>query len=53
MRLAMGQRGATIVTLGIAVSTLGFLSQSILTASAGVLRNGGRRRLLSAGCEGE
>ena len=32
MRLAMGQRGATIVTLGIAVSTLGFLSQSILTA---------------------
>lgn len=32
MRIAMGQRGATIVTLGIAVSTLGFLSQSILTA---------------------
>ena len=32
MRLALGQRGATIVTLGIAVSTLGFLSQSILTA---------------------
>ncbi len=32
MRLAMGQRGATIVTLGITVSTLGFLSQSILTA---------------------
>ncbi len=31
MRLAMGERGATIVTLGIAVSTLGFLSQSILT----------------------
>ncbi|ABF40476.1 amino acid/polyamine/organocation transporter, APC superfamily [Candidatus Koribacter versatilis Ellin345] len=32
MRLAMAQRGATIVTLGITVSTLGFLSQSILTA---------------------
>lgn len=32
MRLAMAQRGATIVTFGIAVSTLGFLSQSILTA---------------------
>jgi APA family basic amino acid/polyamine antiporter len=32
MRIAMGERGATIVTLGIAVSTLGFLSQSILTA---------------------
>lgn len=32
MRLAMGQRGATIVTVGITISTLGFLSQSILTA---------------------
>jgi APA family basic amino acid/polyamine antiporter len=32
MRLSMGQRGATIVTLAITVSTLGFLSQSILTA---------------------
>ncbi len=32
MHLAMAQRGATIVTLGITVSTLGFLSQSILTA---------------------
>jgi APA family basic amino acid/polyamine antiporter len=32
MHLVLGQRGATIVTLGIAVSTLGFLSQSILTA---------------------
>ena len=32
MRTVLGQRGATIVTLGIAVSTLGFLSQSILTA---------------------
>jgi APA family basic amino acid/polyamine antiporter len=32
MRLAMGERGATIVTIGIAISTLGFLSQSILTA---------------------
>jgi APA family basic amino acid/polyamine antiporter len=32
MRLAMGQRGATLVTLGVTISTLGFLSQSILTA---------------------
>jgi APA family basic amino acid/polyamine antiporter len=32
MRLALGQRGATIIALGIAVSTLGFLSQSVLTA---------------------
>jgi basic amino acid/polyamine antiporter, APA family len=32
MRLALGQRGATLIAAGIAVSTLGFLSQSILTA---------------------
>ena len=32
MRLVMGSRGATLIALGIAVSTLGFLSQSILTA---------------------
>jgi APA family basic amino acid/polyamine antiporter len=32
MRLALGQRGATIIALGIAVSTLGYLSQSVLTA---------------------
>jgi APA family basic amino acid/polyamine antiporter len=32
MRLALGQRGASIIALGIAVSTLGFLSQSVLTA---------------------
>jgi APA family basic amino acid/polyamine antiporter len=32
MRLALGQRGARILALGIAVSTVGFLSQSILTA---------------------
>jgi basic amino acid/polyamine antiporter, APA family len=32
MRLAMGQRGATLIALGIAISTLGFLSQSVLTA---------------------
>jgi APA family basic amino acid/polyamine antiporter len=32
MRLAMGQRGATIIAFGIVVSTLGFLSQSVLTA---------------------
>jgi basic amino acid/polyamine antiporter, APA family len=32
MRMAMGQRGATIIALGIALSTLGYLSQSVLTA---------------------
>ena len=32
MRLAMGDAGARLIALGIAVSTLGFLSQSILTA---------------------
>ena len=32
MRHAAGDRGATIIALGIAVSTLGFLSQGILTA---------------------
>jgi APA family basic amino acid/polyamine antiporter len=32
MRLALGDRGATLIALGITVSTLGFLSQSVLTA---------------------
>jgi len=32
MRLALGQRGATLIAAGIAISTLGFLSQGILTA---------------------
>ena len=32
MRSALGQRGANFIALGIAVSTLGFLSQSMLTA---------------------
>ena len=32
MRIAMGGAGARLIALGIAVSTLGFLSQSILTA---------------------
>ena len=32
MRVAMGDAGARLIALGIAVSTLGFLSQSILTA---------------------
>jgi APA family basic amino acid/polyamine antiporter len=32
MRMAFGQRGATWIALGIAISALGFLSQSILTA---------------------
>ena len=31
MRIAMGDAGARLIALGIAVSTLGFLSQSILT----------------------
>jgi APA family basic amino acid/polyamine antiporter len=32
MRMALGQRGAMWIALGIAISALGFLSQSILTA---------------------
>jgi APA family basic amino acid/polyamine antiporter len=32
MRVALGERGVTLISLGIAVSTLGFLSQSMLTA---------------------
>ena len=32
MRLALDERGATLIAAGIAVSALGFLSQSILTA---------------------
>jgi len=32
MRIALGQKGATWIALGIAISALGFLSQSILTA---------------------
>ena len=32
MRVAMGTSGAKLIALGIAVSTLGFLSQSVLTA---------------------
>src|SRR5439155_25471804 len=32
MRLAFGETGARIIAIGIAVSTIGFLSQSILTA---------------------
>lgn len=32
MRVAMGNAGARLIALGIAVSTLGFLSQSVLTA---------------------
>jgi APA family basic amino acid/polyamine antiporter len=31
MRLALGETGATLIALGIAVSTLGFLSQGMLT----------------------
>ncbi len=32
MRLALGERGATLIAAGIAISTLGFLSQGMLTA---------------------
>ena len=32
MRVALGERGAVLIALGIAISTLGFLSQSVLTA---------------------
>ncbi len=32
MRIALGERGASFIALGIAVSALGFLSQSMLTA---------------------
>jgi len=32
MRLALGERGAAMIAVGIAVSTLGFLSQGMLTA---------------------
>ena len=32
MRLALGERGARLIAVGIAISTLGFLAQGILTA---------------------
>ena len=32
MRIAMGSKGAMLIALGIVISTLGFLSQSVLTA---------------------
>jgi len=32
MRLALGETGATLIAIGIAISALGFLSQSMLTA---------------------
>lgn len=32
MRMALGQHGATLIAFGITISTLGFLSQSVLTA---------------------
>jgi APA family basic amino acid/polyamine antiporter len=32
MRLALGERGAAFIAIGIAISTLGFLSQGMLTA---------------------
>jgi APA family basic amino acid/polyamine antiporter len=32
MRLALGEKGATFIAIGVAISTLGFLSQGMLTA---------------------
>ena len=32
MRLALGEKGAAFIALGIAISALGFLSQGMLTA---------------------
>jgi len=32
MRIALGERGATFIAFAVAISTLGFLSQSVLTA---------------------
>src|SRR6185295_1099720 len=32
MQLALGEKGARLIAIGIAISTLGFLSQSMLTA---------------------
>jgi hypothetical protein len=32
MRMAFGERGAALIAVGIAISTLGFLSQGMLTA---------------------
>jgi APA family basic amino acid/polyamine antiporter len=32
MRLALGEKGARLIAAGIAISTVGFLSQSMLTA---------------------
>jgi APA family basic amino acid/polyamine antiporter len=32
MRLAVGSKGATFITIGVTISTLGFLSQGMLTA---------------------
>src|SRR5262249_6908821 len=32
MRQALGEKGATVIAIAIAISTLGFLSQSVLTA---------------------
>ncbi|HEY7402364.1 MAG TPA: amino acid permease [Candidatus Angelobacter sp.] len=32
MRMALGEKGATVIAVAIAISTLGFLSQSVLTA---------------------
>ena len=40
MRLAFGQRGATFIAAAIAISTVGYLSQSILTAPRVYFRHG-------------
>src|SRR3546814_17140564 len=42
MRLALGERGATLIALGIAISTLGFLSQGHLTTPRTAVRRVGK-----------
>ena len=49
MRLALGSTGARLIALGIAVSTLGFLSQSVLTAPRVYFAMAGRTVLSGGG----
>jgi APA family basic amino acid/polyamine antiporter len=49
MELALGRRGVIFIAAAIAVSTLGFLSQSILTAPRVYFRHGGGRIVLPLG----
>ncbi len=50
MRMALGSEGATIIALGIAISTLGFLSQSVLTAPRVYFAMANDRAFLPAAC---